>query len=154
MVHYAVLILALTSVLVACAESVDVESLVEEAVTATELLEDIEKDRDLALDAFTDAWEQVEGGPQFTLLALESAADRLESQGQTIKAAKMRDEANAEFDAHPLVQDAYLKADRYNAFDALALETNRLLGATLIELNNADGLDLYRERMVATEAAE
>ena len=136
-------------VLLACSESVDIPALVDQAVEATERTDQLRADRDAALDAFTYAWEKVEGGPQYTLLALERVADQIEYQGETIRAARMRQEALEEFQAHPLVRDATRKSDKYRELDGLFVQANRELAQLLGQVQDAGASDLYRERILA-----
>ena len=130
-------------------ESVDKVALVDAVVEATEKLDSIEADRDAVGEELLDVWEQVEAGPQMVALAMERVAQDYESRSQTIQASRTRDKYEADFAAHPLVQEATRLSEKYDALDNLWRQANRELGDALIAVQDAGADDLYRERLAA-----
>ena len=129
----------------------DKQALVDTALEATEKADTLRERRDAALLDFEDAWVRVEGGPQIMLLARQDIADDMESRGLTIQARRMREDAQAEFEAEPLVIEATRLAAIYRGLDTSFVEANRKLADALVALQDAGITDLYRERILESE---
>ena len=118
-----------------CAEPVDVDALISEALAIQTAMDGIVADRDETQRELLSVWDRVEKGPQMFLNARLDVALSQESVGWTVDAGKTRADAYREFDASPLVVKAKELASLYEWLDALWVTKNQVLGDVLIDIH-------------------
>ena len=129
---------------VACAEPVDVDALIDEALAIETRMGQIAADRDAAARDLTAVWDRVEKGPQMVLNTHLDIARGHDARGWTVEADKTRDAAYSDFDRHPQVVEAIGLAALFERLDALWVEKNRALGNILSDIQDAGAIERWR----------